>query len=948
MKQLILLFAVALSLNSQAKNKHQFVKSYQAPASLKTDDYVPNTIILKLKPSYRQVALADRINDAELSAVFQELGVNDLKRMFPHAKAPETRTNAWGQPLADITLIYEVHYSSEINIVDAINKCLKTGVLVYAEPKFRHHNFLTPNDASIGNQNAWLTKIQAYNAWNVSTGDTNVVIGIVDSGTDIDHPDLVANLKKNYNDPVNGLDDDNDGYVDNFNGWDMSENDNNPNVDNSDHGSHVSGCAAAATNNGIGVAGTGFNCKFLPVKCAAQASTTSIDNGYEGITYAADHGCAIINCSWGGGFSGSMEQDVINYAAINRNCLVIAAAGNDNTDAPSYPAAYQYVTSVAATTNSDLRANFSNYNYSVDVCAPGSNIYSTIYNNSYTNNSGTSMASPIAAGAAALIKSVNPNFTGIQVGEQLRVTCTDIYNLPFNTNVQGRLGKGRINMSASLTQQLPSVRMEPINITDGNDDAFVINDTLKVTGKFLNYLSPTTNCVVTLTAITNSQYVTIQNTSFTIGALNTFDSIKNTNSPFKIIIKPNTPANTKVLFKLSYVDGTTYTDLQTFDAFLNVDYINININNIATTITSKGRLFYNADTPSQGLGFQYKDSSMVYDGGLILGVSGTQLVNTVRGASTTPDNDFLSTVTASRNVTAPHSDFDVIGSFNDDNAAATAKLNVSVDHFAYAWTSPNDLDYVIVEYKIKNNSSSDYNNLYAGIFTDWDIQNYSNNKSDVDAARKLGYAYCSSSTQLYAGVKVLTNGPFNLYAADNVTGGAGGVDLSDGITTAEKFQILTTSRLQAGVAGTGADVINTVSTGPLTLKSDSTITVAFALLAAENLAKLQTSADNAQIKYNGIYSGINELSNAGNDFKISLYPNPTNTSTTLSLLANQSEVMLVQVTDLMGSLVYENNFKVNAGSNNLALNLNALVNGIYHVKVINQRTNRTEKLLIQH
>jgi hypothetical protein len=503
-------------------------------------------------------------------------------------------------------------------------------------------------------------------------------------------------------------------------------------------------------------------------------------------------------------------------------------------------------------------------------------------------------------------------------------------------------------MSASLTQQLPSVRMEPINITDGNDDAFVINDTLKVTGKFLNYLSPTTNCVVTLTAITNSQYVTIQNASFTIGALNTFDSIKNTNSPFKVIIKPNTPANTKVLFKLSYVDGTTYTDLQTFNAFLNVDYVNININNIATTITSKGRLFYNADTPTQGLGFQYKDSSMVYDGGLVIGNSSSLLVNSVRGASATPDNDFLSTITASRNTNAPHSDFDVVGSFNDNNAAATAKLNVSVDHFAYAWNSPNDLDYVIVEYKIKNNSNIDYSNFYAGILTDWDIQNYSNNKSDVDAARKLGYTYCSSSTQLYAGVKVLTNGPFNLYAADNVTGGAGGVDLSDGITTAEKFQILSTSRLQAGIAGAGADVINTVSTGPLTLKSDSTITVAFALLAAENLAKLQTSADNAQIKYNGIYIGINELSNAGTDFKIRLYPNPTNTSTTLSVLANQSEVMLVQVTDLMGSLVYENNFKVSAGSNNLALNLNALANGIYHVKVINHQSNRTEKLLIQH
>jgi subtilisin family serine protease len=945
MKQLYFIFVLAFISKAFAANEHQLQKSYQAPQHLSAADYVPNTIILKLHSNYRQLALADRINEPKLASVFQELGVTKVRKLFPFSKAPEKATNALGQALADITLIYEVRFTADIQIVEAINKCLKTEVLVYAEPKFTHKLFLTPNDASLSNQNAWLTKIQAYNAWNVSTGDTNVVIGIVDSGTDIDHPDLVANLKKNYNDPINGIDDDNDGYVDNFNGWDISESDNNPNVDNSDHGSHVSGCAAAATNNAIGVAGTGFNCKFLPVKCAAQASTTSIDNGYEGITYAADHGCNIINCSWGGGFSGSMEQDVITYAAINRNCLVMAAAGNDNVDAPSYPAAYQYVTSVAATTNSDLRANFSNYNYSVDVCAPGSNIYSTIFDNTYTYNSGTSMASPVAAGAAALIKSMNPSFTGLQVGEQLRVTCTDIYNLPFNTNCQGRLGKGRINMSASLTQHLPSVRMEPINITDGNDDTFVINDTLKVTGKFINYLSQTTNCMVTLTAITNSQYVTIQNASFTIGALNTFDSIKNTNSPFKIIIKPNTPANTKVLFKLSYVDGTAYTDLQTFDAFLNVDYINININNIATTITSKGRLFYNADTPTQGLGFQYKDSSMVYDGGLIIGVSNTQLVNTVRGASTTPDNDFSSTLTASRNVTAPHSDFDVTGSFNDNNAAAAAKLNLSIDHFAYAWTSPNDLDYVIVEYKIKNNSTTDYSNLYAGIFTDWDIQNYSNNKSDVDASRKLGYAYCSSSTQLYAGVKVLTNGPFNLYAADNVTGGAGGVDLSDGITTAEKFQILTTSRTQAGATGTGADVINTVSTGPLTLKSDSTVTVAFALLAGDNLAKLQASADFAQVKYDGLYSSIAEVKNS--NLGMQLFPNPAANKCMLTLNSLSNEKASISILDVMGKLVYEGSYKLGIGKYNIDLNLTDLTNGVYYVKVSQSKNVQTEKLLIQ-
>jgi len=398
---------------------------------------------------------------------------------------------------------------------------LATGKLEYAEPKYTHKLYLTPNDPSITNQNAWLTKINAFNAWNTSTGDTNVVIGTVDSGTDIDHPDLVGNLKINYAQPVNGIDDDNDGYIDNYRGWDMSENDNNANVDNSDHGSHVSGCAAAVSNNGIGVASAGFKCKFLPVKCAKQTSTTSIDNGYEGIVYAANHGCNIINCSWGGGSAGKTGLDAVTYATINKNCLVMAAAGNDNADITGYPAGYQYVTSVATTNNSDIKASFSTYNYTVDVSAPGNNIYATLYDNAYGNNSGTSMATPIAAGAAALIKSVSPTYTGLQIGEQLRVTCSNIYNISFNVNYINKMGKGRINMGNSLTQSVPSVRMEPINITDGNDNAFVALDTLKIAGNFLNYLAATGNCNVTLTAQSNAQYVTIINPSFSIGTLAT-------------------------------------------------------------------------------------------------------------------------------------------------------------------------------------------------------------------------------------------------------------------------------------------------------------------------------------------------------------------------------------------------------------------------------------------
>ena len=300
------------------------------------------------------------------------------------------------------------------------------GIIAYAEPLIYPKLTYTPNDYNSSIQD-FIGIINAPAAWNIEKGDTNVVIGILDTGTDWDHPDLVDNIKYNYNDPIDGTDNDADGYTDNYRGWDLGVNDNDPTVQGSNHGAHVSGCAAASTDNNTGVASPGFNCKFLPVKIAdAQGNLIA---GYEGITYAADHGCQIINCSWGSNSSSQMGQDVVNYATINTNSLVVAGAGNDNSDDNFYPASFDNVLSVGATSASDGKASFSNYGYTLDVSAPGINIYSTTYNNNYTMNSGTSMSSPIVAGCAGIVQSYFPNLTGIQVGEKLRVSADNINSL---------------------------------------------------------------------------------------------------------------------------------------------------------------------------------------------------------------------------------------------------------------------------------------------------------------------------------------------------------------------------------------------------------------------------------------------------------------------------------------------------------------------------------------
>ncbi|MFN5224287.1 MAG: S8 family peptidase [Bacteroidota bacterium] len=865
----------------------QSSQTYRLPKGVTTADLMEGTLIFKLKPEFRANS---RVNGVEIQMLNQTLagiGVTDIQKVFPAKTSPEQQRNSLGQKLVDLSLIYEVRYSSSVNPEKAANAVLRTGLVEYAEPKFLPKLFFNPNDPNTGLQ-YHLGKIQAYTAWDLEQGDTTVVIGITDTGGDLDHPDMLANMKVNYSDPVDGIDNDSDGFVDNWRGWDLGENDNNPSVNASSHGSHVAGCASAVTNNNVGVAAPGFNCKYLPVKISS--SSGSLTKAYEGITYAADAGCQIINCSWGGPGGGSFGQDIIDYATINMNALVVAAAGNDNSENTFYPASYRYVLSVASTGNNDTKSSFSNFGGFIDVCAPGSNIYAAQSNDTYQLQSGTSMASPVAAGAAAIIKSHFPAYTGLQVGEKLRVTCDNIYGISGNAAYLNKLGKGRINMYRSLTESSPSVRILDIATTDNNDNAFVVGDTLRITGDITNYLDPTTNLTVTISA--TSPWVTIIDNSTTVGVLGTMATLNNNADPFQVKINPNTPLNTKVTFRFTMTDGA-YTDVQLYDLVLNVDYINVTINQVSTTITSKGRIGYNGTGQTEGLGFAYNGENLVYEAGLMIGKSASAVSDNVRNDTGT-DNDFQSTQVVQKLLPSVQSEFDLFGKFND--VPSTSPLPVLVSHKALAWSTPGDDKYVIVEYSIKNTSTSSLSNIYAGIFADWDIQDYSLNKGNENASLKMGYVYNTTATGLWAGIKVLTATPFKHYAIDNIAGG-GGANLSDGYNTSEKYTTLSTNRATSGGTGTGNDVIDVVSTGPFTIPAGDSVRVAFALIAGDELNDLNISAGNAQIKYDGLFTGIEPIGSSNSQLMVS--PNPVRDLLQFNI-GNEKRIESVRILDVTG------------------------------------------------
>ena len=275
-----------------------------------------------------------------------------------------------------------------------------------------------------------------------------MLIGVLDTGIKYDHEDLMANLQYNYADPVNGVDDDNDGYIDNYRGWDFSNNDNDATTPtNNGHGVPVTGVVSATTNNGMGIAGVGFKCHYLPLKVYPSGVTTGRFMGYEGIVYAADHNCDIINLSWGSDVPASaFEQEVINYAAINHDAVVVAAAGNTDAQIDFFPASYDNVLSVGSTDSLGVKGYFNTYSFNIDLVAPGMDIWTTVRNvNKYGIVSGSSFACPQAAGCAALVRSKWPQLTAQQVAEQVRVTADpSILSLPANQPYRDQLGRGML------------------------------------------------------------------------------------------------------------------------------------------------------------------------------------------------------------------------------------------------------------------------------------------------------------------------------------------------------------------------------------------------------------------------------------------------------------------------------------------------------------------------
>ncbi len=329
-----------------------------------------------------------------------------------------------------------------------------------------------PNDPHFHQQYAWEI-MEATAAWDIVKGSPDVVVAIIDSGTDLEHEDLADAIWYNPGETPNGQDSDGNGYVDDYRGWDFRNNDNDPSHGHPEnmHGTHVGGIVGAVSDNGIGIAGGTWGCELMILKVFPDTPGGGawVSHVAEAITYAADNGASVINLSLGSSSYTSIQAEAVLYA-YNAGLTVLAAAGNGGATGightnPHYPAAHIGAFGVGATNRFDNKAGMSNYGDWVSFFAPGVNIRSCLPNDEYSNESGTSMASPAAAALAALIKTQNPHFTPDQIAERMILGAENIDE--HNPSYRGALSAGRLNFYFSLADS-PVLRLDRWVVDDSS------------------------------------------------------------------------------------------------------------------------------------------------------------------------------------------------------------------------------------------------------------------------------------------------------------------------------------------------------------------------------------------------------------------------------------------------------------------------------------------------
>ena len=533
--------------------------------------------------------------------------------------------------------------------------------VAYAEPDYILTASVTPNDPRFAEQwglnNSGNNDINAPQAWDITTGNSSVIIAVIDSGVDYNHPDLQNQIWTNTGEiPNNNRDDDGNGFIDDVRGWDFGAGDNDP-MDENDHGTHVAGIIGANSNNNNGVAGINWNVQIMPLKFMNAQGQGSTSAAIRALDYAVTNGARVSNNSWGGGAFSQALFDAIQ-TANRQNHLFVAAAGNDgvNTDGgTNFPSTYDLpnIISVAATDQSDRLASFSNFGRrTVDLAAPGAQIMSTIRNRGYRALSGTSMAAPFVSGVAGLILAQNANLNVTQIKAAILDYVDPVQALSGQVLTGGRLNAfNSVNGTPSTANPVTEVIITPPSITN-----LTIGDTLRLSAKGGdgNYTWRSSN--VGVATISNTGRLSAINTGTT--QITAVDGLGITSSSAISITVSATAANNLTL------SPATLTQ--------------IGLNETIQLSVSGGTAPYSWLSSNNGVAT------------IIPGTTSTQIASINPNSSGTfriTVSDALGSITRTNNITVSVTPLGIGASQTSINIAETQQLTVSGGTSPYTWIS---------------------------------------------------------------------------------------------------------------------------------------------------------------------------------------------------------------------------------------------------------------------
>jgi subtilisin family serine protease len=528
---------------------------------------LPQQLIIKVRAGVPLQPGTNGIGVASLQTVFERIHLLAAARLSTSA-ALQRRG-----PSRHIDRMIHISYAGTEDPILLAREISTDPSVEYAEPCYEFPMDYTPSDAQLANQWA-ITVMKLKEAWDITKGDSTIVIGDVDTGVDWTHEDLRDKIWINPGEwgtsgelSNNGRDDDGNGKVDDWHGWDFVGDgsaqspipDNNPMDGTIGHGTNTSSCFGANTDNGIGIAGSGFRVKILPVKVSGNASGNA-SYGYQGIVYAMDMGCRIINCSWGGtGAFSQALQDIIDDANA-QGVLLVSSSGNDPIDndyVPHYPSSLNHVLCVGSVESNGSASNWCTYGTSVSTYSPGNGILMVKNGGGDNTAMGTSFSSPLAAGVAGLVFSLHPDWTPDQVAAQIRVTSVP-FTTPVSSKRYGRIDAFRaVSLNQTLTD-IPGLRLKQYStvVAGGGSTFSQPGQTAQITVTIENVLAPTT-ATAEISIAPDDASLTSNDPPQSIGVMQTFGTKSFTFNLALAQTPTISEGNLPVRFR---VDDGTYTD----------------------------------------------------------------------------------------------------------------------------------------------------------------------------------------------------------------------------------------------------------------------------------------------------------------------------------------------------------------------------------------------------